>query len=85
MDITPSRTDIIRYPVPATEIANQLGNTKTANVVMLGVITGVSEFLDENIVRRTLPQIFKKKHLLDINMQAFNKGLEVAASLKRIA
>jgi len=52
---------------------------------MLGVITGVSEFLDENIVRRTLPQIFKKKHLLDINMQAFNKGLEVAASLKRIA
>lgn len=85
IDVTPTRSDIVSYPVPATEIANQLGNTKTANVVMLGVITGASDFLDENIVRRTLPQIFKKKHLLDINMQAFNKGLEFAASLKRIA
>lgn len=84
IDISPSRSDIISLPVPATEIANQLGNTKAANVVMLGVITAVSDFLDENIVRRTLPEIFKKKHLLDLNMQAFNKGLEFAASLKQM-
>ncbi len=84
IDITPSRTDIKSYPIPATEIANQLGNTKISNVVILGVLAGLTDFLDASVVQRTLPLIFKKKHLLDINIQAFNKGLELAKTLEKM-
>lgn len=85
IDVTPTRTDIKSYPIPATEIANQLGNTKISNVVILGVLAGLTDFLDANVVQQTLPLIFKKKHLLDINLQAFNKGLELAGTLEKMS
>ncbi len=85
IDITPSRSDIRSIPVPATEIANQLGNTKISNVIILGVLAGVTDFLDADVVRQVLPLIFKKKHLLEINLQAFGRGLELAESLKNMA
>ena len=77
IDIEPSRKDIVNLPIPATKIANDLGNTKISNVVILGVIAGFSDFLDPVVVRAVLPLIFKKKHLLDINLKAFEMGLEV--------
>jgi len=84
IDITPTRSDIKSYPIPATEIANQMGNTKISNVIILGVLAGMTNFLDATVVQRTLPLIFKKKHLLDINLKAFQKGLELARTLEKM-
>ena len=81
IDIEPKRDDIIRIPIPATEIAKELGNTRTSNVVILGVLAGYSDFLDPLVVRRVLPLIFKKRHLLEINLKAFQKGLELGREL----
>ena len=77
------RTDIVKIPVPATKIANELGNTRISNVIFLGVLTGLSDFLDESVVRNTLPMIFKKRHLLDINLKAFERGLEISRAYKK--
>ena len=77
IDIEPKRDDIVRIPIPATEIAKELGNTRTSNVVILGVLAGYSDFLDPLVVQRVLPLIFKKRHLLEINLKAFQKGLEL--------
>ncbi len=81
IDIEPKRDDIIRIPIPATEIAKELGNTKTSNVVILGVLAGYSDFLDPIVVQQVLPLIFKKRHLLEINLKAFQKGLELGRQL----
>ncbi|NQV42627.1 MAG: 2-oxoacid:acceptor oxidoreductase family protein, partial [Candidatus Marinimicrobia bacterium] len=76
IDIEPKRDDVIRIPIPATEIAKELGNTRTSNVVILGVLAGYSDFLDPSVVQRVLPLIFKLRHLLEFNLKAFQKGLE---------
>ena len=81
IDIEPSREDVKRIPIPATEIAKELGNTKISNVVILGVLAGFSDFLDPMVVQRVLPLIFKKRHLLEINLKAFQKGLELGREL----
>ncbi len=77
IDIEPKRDDITKIPIPATEIAKELGNTRISNVVILGVLAGYSDFLDPNVVQRVLPLIFKKRHLLEINLKAFQTGLEL--------
>jgi len=82
IDIEPKRDDVIRIPIPATEIAKELGNTRTSNVVILGVLAGYSDFLDPSVVQRVLPLIFKKRHLLEINLKAFQKGLELGRALQ---
>jgi len=81
IDIEPARKDIRNIPIPATEIANEIGNTKISNVVILGVLAGISNFLDPMVVQRVLPLIFKKKHLLEINLKAFQRGLEMGREL----
>ncbi|MBT3228891.1 MAG: 2-ketoisovalerate ferredoxin oxidoreductase [Candidatus Marinimicrobia bacterium] len=81
IDVEPQRKDIRNIPVPATKIAKDLGNSRVSNVVLLGVMAGFSDFLDPLVVQRVLPLIFKKKHLLEINLIAFQKGLELGREL----
>ncbi|MEA3288281.1 MAG: 2-oxoacid:acceptor oxidoreductase family protein [Candidatus Marinimicrobia bacterium] len=81
IDNGPQRKDIQNIPVPATQIAKDLGNSKVSNVVLLGVLAGFSDFLDPLVVQQVLPIIFKKKHLLEINLVAFKKGLELGREL----
>lgn len=81
IDIEPERDDIRKIPIPATELAKELGNTKTSNVVILGVLAGYTDFLDPVVVQRVLPLIFKKRHLLEVNLKAFQKGLELGRKL----
>lgn len=81
IDVEPSRKDLRRLPVPATQIAKELGTTRISNVVVLGVLAGVTDFLDPDVVQRVLPLIFKKKQLLSINLKAFQRGLELGKEL----
>ena len=81
IDVEPTRKDIKNIPVPATEIANELGNTRISNVIILGVLAGMSHFLDPSVVQRVLPLIFKKKHLLELNLKAFQRGLELGREM----
>ena len=81
IDMEPKRDDITKIPIPATELAKELGNTRTSNVVILGVMAGYSDFLDPMVVQRVLPLIFKKRHLLEINLKAFQRGLELGRGL----
>lgn len=81
IDIKPTRKDVRSIPIPATDIANELGNTRISNVVILGVLAGFSDFLDPAVVQRVLPLIFKKSHLLEINLKAFQRGLELGREL----
>ena len=69
-----TRDDINIYYVPANDIAMQLGNARTANIVMLGAMVSVAPVVPVEMVYRIMKKTFsgRKAHLLDINKTAFH-------------
>ncbi len=63
--------------VPATELADELGEPKVANVVMLGAYIGFTNLLSVVSVLAAIETVLKRKELLEINKQALFRGLEV--------
>lgn len=76
IDIEPKRDDVEILPVPATQLADKLGNTKAANIVMLGAYIGHTNFLSEKIALDTIPDIIKKEKLMVLNRNALKEGIK---------
>ncbi len=58
--------------IPATDIAIELGNVKTTNVILIGVLASKMDIEKEtwiNVVRRKVPP-----KSVDVNISAFEKG-----------
>ncbi len=79
IDTPPERSDVDIIPVDATEIADDLGNTKVANMVMLGAIIQKTGLLDLNLVLREMGTVIRKADLLEINQRAVQAGFEKTA------
>ena len=63
------------YPIPINEIAIELGNSKIANMVMMGAYLEVTKLFDNEIIFQVLENILKdKKDLVNINIEAINYG-----------
>jgi 2-oxoisovalerate ferredoxin oxidoreductase beta subunit len=62
--------------IPASEMADEVGTPKVANVVMLGALCAATEAFPPDFVDSTLRTVIKKKNLIEMNMQAFRKGYE---------
>ena len=77
------RTDVDVLPIPATKLADELGNTRVANMVTLGAYIGYTGILSLDQVLNALPEIIKRKELVEINKIAVNKGFEFAADFKK--
>ena len=69
----PKRKDIKIVKLPLTEIAINLGNVKTANMIALGVMLAKTKLVKLDSISKTFKDIFAKK-LCDINKKAFQKG-----------
>jgi 2-oxoglutarate ferredoxin oxidoreductase subunit gamma len=65
-------------PVPATEIADQLGNTRSANFVMLGAYVARKNVVSPDAVEKGIRKILagRKEALLELNIKAFLAGQE---------
>lgn len=74
------RTDITSLYVPALAIADELGEPRLANVVMLGAILGHYPILPMGIVHKTLEQHLPahRQHLLASNDRALEMGASLA-------
>lgn len=71
------------YFINADEIAMNLGNTRTMNVVMLGVLLG-SEAIPlkrESLLQAILSYLPTKVH--DVNKKSFEKGIEKGKNIRR--
>ena len=69
----PSRDDITVYQVDAAEIAKgQLGNEKTANMVMLGAIVRMTGVVKLESVHKVIEKTFagKKAEMIPLNLRA---------------
>ena len=60
-------------PIPFSEIANELGNAKVANIVAAGAIIGLTGITDIEAFKTLLGTL--KKELLDANLKALAAGL----------
>jgi len=76
----PARKDIEHLSIPATQIADELGNTRVANMVILGAYIAYTQILDQETVFASLPHFIKQKSLIGLNIQAIKKGIESISS-----
>lgn len=76
IDIKPGRDDITAVPVDCNGIAAELGNDRTANMVMLGAIIERTHAVTIDSAMEALKATFgpKKEHLLPINRKAMEAG-----------
>jgi len=68
--------DIVVVPVDAFDIAREVGEVRTANVVMVGALSAflpVDEANFEEIIRSRVPEKF-----IDVNLKAFAAGRNVS-------
>jgi 2-oxoisovalerate ferredoxin oxidoreductase beta subunit len=62
--------------IPATEIADEVGTPKVANVVMLGALCAATGAFEPDFVEQTLRMVVKKKNLVEMNVTAFRRGYD---------
>ena len=75
-----ARSDVRYLPVPANQIAAELGNVKMANMAMLGALVAATRVLPLEAVaqalREHLPEA--KRKLLEPNLQVLQRGAQLA-------
>ncbi|MGE5553186.1 MAG: 2-oxoacid:acceptor oxidoreductase family protein [Betaproteobacteria bacterium] len=80
VDHGPSRTDIRSAAVPANAIADRLGDTRVANMVVLGALLALTGMVKpESVVaslKKTLPE--RRHNLIPLNEKALAAGAEAA-------
>lgn len=75
--VTDHATDRRLYAVQATRIAEELGNTIVANIVMLGALIGIAQPVSrEAIIASTLESV--PSRFQELNRQALEAGFEAA-------
>lgn len=74
----PERNDIEILSLPFTQMADELGNTKVANIIALSAFCMRTNLVSweslENAMKRSLSS--KNKALLEMNLKALHKGKE---------
>ena len=73
-----TRSDIDVYYIPANEIADELGNGRVANIVMLGAVLAATGIVKPETCISCLAASFgeKKAHLIPVNEKAIAAGKE---------
>ena len=70
------RTDVKAVYVPCDTIADELGNKKVSNMVMLGAYIAATGALKTETIKAMLAHMFTgpKAKLVDLNMEALERG-----------
>ena len=79
-DVVPdkvSRDDLTAYYVPCNTIAAEVGNTKVANMVMLGAYVGATKVLKPETIEEMIAEMFAgaKAKFIPLNIEAFRRGM----------
>lgn len=78
IDEAPVRKDIQILNVDAGRLAEQLGDMRTANMVMLGAFVRTTNLITLDNLVRSLEEIFEgKKKIIDMNAKALKNGYDI--------
>jgi 2-oxoisovalerate ferredoxin oxidoreductase beta subunit len=83
IDIEPSRTDLDILPIPATKMADELGNTRVANMLVIGAYIGYTGLLKKDTVYEALKAAVKHKRFMEINIRAVDTGYQYGIIRKK--
>ena len=83
----PTRANIRCVPVPASDIAADLGNPKLLNMVLLGALLQVTGVLPIEAVERSLEAHLpaRRREMLEANKRALRRGAELAQHTPAVA
>ena len=72
-----SRDDVRAIYVPCLDIANELGNAKVANMVMLGAYVAATKILKPETIEEMITEMFAgaKAKFIPLNIEAFRRGM----------
>ncbi len=78
------RDDVRIISAPVDDIALELGSPKVANIVLLGILIGATGIVSRDTLAASLEDKFKDKKpgVLDMNMKAIDKGIEIGAQYR---
>ncbi len=77
---TCQREDITVIEVPANEIANELGNSRVANMVVLGTLIAQTKVVTKDSIIESLKKVLPehRHNLIPMNESALDKGAELS-------
>lgn len=83
VDRKAERDDINVFYIPANDIAEEVGNQKVANMVMLGAYLAKNPIIQVETILEQLSKVLgpKKQHLVQLNRTAIEKGANAAQSV----
>jgi 2-oxoglutarate ferredoxin oxidoreductase subunit gamma len=72
------RNDVENLGVPAVEISSRIGNTKSANMVLLGALIAKTGILNERSVADAIDKSMpdRKKKVMELNKEAILEGVK---------
>lgn len=75
---SPTRKDVDVVKVPANDIAKELGNERTINMIMLGALVAKTKITSQDSIMNGLAQTVKAKNasLMELNQKAMDRGVE---------
>jgi 2-oxoglutarate ferredoxin oxidoreductase subunit gamma len=78
------RDDIRLVEIPASEIAEEIGNPRVANLVMAGAYAKFSKLFTYEDLVAAMPSLMpgSKKEMLEVNLQAIEKGFNYVEEKK---
>jgi 2-oxoglutarate ferredoxin oxidoreductase subunit gamma len=76
-----SRAIAKTFAVPATRIAEEMGNKMIANLVMLGFFTAVTKVVSVEAMKKAIPGAVPER-FLGLNLKAFERGYEHGCKIK---
>lgn len=73
------RDDITTYYIPANKIASDLGNSRVANMVMLGAFLEATKAVETESVLEAFKKVYgpKREHLVPLNKEALERGAAI--------
>ena len=75
--ITSGRDDVEEYLIPCNQIANELGNVRGPNMVVLGAYIAASKAVGFDTAEHIVREEFKRKpQFIDVNVAALKAGAE---------
>lgn len=84
IEIEPPRDDIDVLPIPADDLARELGSPKSANMVALGAYVAKRKILDPDQVTQNLSKVLAKRYhqTIPTNQKALLRGAEFAKNMR---
>lgn len=86
VDATDHQTDVVAVDVPATRIAEELGNARVANMVALGAYVAATGVVSVDSIAKGIEKLVPENRvqLRTLNCEAFKKGFDRLAALPEL-